>query len=98
MVQQLLQELLLSDLPQRFLDRRRVVSAALGSHMQYEESISNFTQWLVAFERTNRDIHDVYLDDVESAVKVIKVNYFFVQMFVFILGLNVGNLLGSERV
>ena len=68
-----LQELLLSDLPRRFIERRRVVSAALGSHIQYEESIESFTQWLVAFEHAIRDAQSVYMDDVESAIRTIKV-------------------------
>jgi len=56
------------------------VSAALGSHIQYEESIESFTQWLVAFERAIRDTHAVYMDDVESAIKVIKVRLFSQQL------------------
>ena len=71
---------MLDDLPRRFLERHRVVSAALGSHIQYEESINNFTQWLIAFERTIRNSHDVYIDDVESALSIINVGAFLLSL------------------
>ena len=67
------QELLLDDFPRLISDRQRIVAAALGSHVQYEDTVERFTSWLLAFEKSLRATTDVYLDDVSKAVNVIKV-------------------------
>nr|XP_039255183.1 nesprin-1-like [Styela clava] len=68
-------EVLLNDLPQQFADRKRIVSAALASHTQYNDTIERYTIWLLNFEKSLRSTTDVYLDDVPLAVNVIKVGY-----------------------
>lgn len=41
------QEVLLSNLPKQFVERRRIVTSALGSHMQYNDTVDSFTRWLL---------------------------------------------------
>ena len=68
-----LQDALISEFPQQFADRQRIVSAALASHLQYNDTVDHFTSWLLNFEKSLRSSTDVHLDDVPLAVDVIKV-------------------------
>ena len=50
------------------------MSAALGSHIQYQETVEQFSTWLVTFERSFRDTTDVFMDNVGKAAGMVKVS------------------------
>ena len=50
------------------------MTSALESHVQYADSVEEFTKWLLQFERVLRQNTDVYLDDVAPAADLIQVS------------------------
>ena len=72
-------------MPQRIIDRRRIVAAALGSHIEYQETVEEFTSWLVQFERSLNATTEVYMNDVEGALEGLKVGDGFIKLQIMIV-------------
>merc|ERR1712096_304025 len=57
----------LIELPKQLVERNRIVTSALESHVIYSEAVEIFTLWLISFERLLRQNTNICLDDVTEA-------------------------------